>query len=239
MTRVHPTLLYNDFLNCMNESWWRTTRLGLIVTSVVFFTRQFSCAAAALCAFAIKILAVGLTLLNSDMSWLWRFSSLLSLMVQCMGCILMEQVLQDRIFLFVFGGQNATYEDDEQAYKNVYECRIAKQIWIDYWQSGNRIKAIVLLATLDHYDLQNLLIEKDKIEVNLHDLNGSMAFESMALETLTESHTHWPERDNSFRGPPTPQNNTEFEAWPDETDPWCPFSKLTRGDLPSSVLPAL
>merc|ERR1711974_369019 len=76
------------------------------------------------------------------------------------GCVIMEVVLQDRLFLFVFGGQEAMYKDREQAYKNVYECRVARQIWQDYWEKGLRFKAIVLLATFDHYDLQKLLIER-------------------------------------------------------------------------------
>jgi hypothetical protein len=168
MTKVHPSLLYQEFVNYTKESSWRATRLGRISSASVFLLTQFSFGAAALCALAIKIL-VGLKLLDSDLPWFFRLCNLLALMVQCMGCILMEQVLQDRLFLFVFGGQDASYQDDEQAYKNVYQCRIAKQIWMDLWEQGDRwkkLKAIVLLATFDHYDLQKLVIEADDIDLN-------------------------------------------------------------------------
>merc|ERR1712187_654094 len=83
----------------------------------------------------------------------------MSLMNQCVGVVLMEVVLQDRLFLFVFGGQDACYQDDEHALKNVYESRLAREIWNHYWVKGERLKAIVLLATFDHYDLQTLLIK--------------------------------------------------------------------------------
>mmetsp|Transcript_94061 Transcript_94061/g.148716 ORF Transcript_94061/g.148716 Transcript_94061/m.148716 type:complete len:596 (-) Transcript_94061:80-1867(-) len=169
MTKVHPSLLYHELLNYTKESSWRATRLGRISSASVFLLIQFSFGAAALCALAIKILVVGLKLLDPNVAWIVRICNLLALMVQCMGCILMEQVLQDRLFLFVFGGQDATYQDDEQAYKNVYQCRIAKQIWIDLWEHGDRwskLRAIVLLATFDHYDLQKLVIEADDIDLN-------------------------------------------------------------------------
>merc|ERR1712151_231044 len=77
-----------------------------------------------------------------------------------MGCVVMEIVLQDRLFLFAFGGQDAEYRDDEDALKNVYEARLGKQIWSEYWENGYRFKALVLLATFDHYDLQNLMVEE-------------------------------------------------------------------------------
>jgi hypothetical protein len=161
MTRVHPSLLYHEFLNHTNETQWRATKLGRIVSATLFLLQQFSFGAAALCALAIKVLTVGLKLVDPEVSWVFRICSLLALMVQCMGSILMDQVLQERIFLLVFGGQDANYQDDEQAYKNVYNCRLAKQIWLEF----SRIKAVVLLATLDHYDIQKMLIEADDIDL--------------------------------------------------------------------------
>jgi len=158
MAQVHPSLIYNEYLYFVNESSLRGTRWGIVFVSVFFFTKCSACALAAMGAFAIKLLAVSLKLMNPSYSVLYRLGSVAALMNQCMGCVLMEIVLQDRIFLFVFGGQDAMYRDREHAYKNVYECRVAKQIWQDFWRRGRRLQAIVLLATFDHYDLQKLLI---------------------------------------------------------------------------------
>lgn len=170
MTRVHPALLYNGFMDNLNESAWRATLIGMVGSSTCFLVTQILCAVAALCAFAVKILAVGFALLDTEMCHVLRFLVCLSLMVQCMGAVMMEQVLQDRLMLFVFGGIDATYSDDEIAYKNVYESRLFKQIWMEFWRGEaktclqslqQKFKAIVLLATFDHYDLQKLLIEAD------------------------------------------------------------------------------
>ncbi|CAE8629516.1 unnamed protein product [Polarella glacialis] len=119
------------------------------------------CFFAALAAFAVKMLAISLKTVNSSYALWYRMGCVLALMNQCMGCVILEVVLQDRLFLFVFGGPNAEYEDEELAYKNVYECRLVKQIWTQYWEKRDWFRAMVLLATFDHYDLQTLLIKKD------------------------------------------------------------------------------
>merc|ERR1719424_338631 len=107
MIRVHPSILYTGIVDHINESAWRATRVGTIGSLVMFLLAQLLCAVAALCALAVKILAVGFVLLDTRMFWLLRFGSLLAFMVQCMGAIMMEQVLQDRLLLFVFGGPDA------------------------------------------------------------------------------------------------------------------------------------
>merc|ERR1719424_787713 len=78
-----------------------------------------------------------------------------------MGCVLFERVLQDRLFLFIFGGSDTEFREDELALKGVYRCRLAKQIWHEFYVKAPRFrgwKAIVMMATFDHFDLQTLLI---------------------------------------------------------------------------------
>jgi hypothetical protein len=119
-------------MNHLSETHWRATKLGLLLSCIFFFFTKVMCAAAALMAFYVKILAVGMMLIDPSVSKVFTGAALISFMCQCMGCITMEVVLQDRLMLFAFGGQDATYQDDEHAYKHVYECRLAKQIWTDY-----------------------------------------------------------------------------------------------------------
>ena len=102
------------------------------------------CAAASISAFSIKMLAVSFKLVNPAiptwrlhfwsplrLRWL-RIASILATLNQVVGAVYLERVLQersnkvevllmreDRIFLFVFGGRDATYADNELAYRNV------------------------------------------------------------------------------------------------------------------------
>jgi len=160
MARVHPSLIYNEYLHFVSGSFLRGTVHGQVLVALYFAVKCLVCGLAAVGAFTIKLLAVSMKLMNPTYSFINRLGAVLSIMLQCMGCVVVEIVLQDRLFLFVFGGQDAMYEDIEHAYKNVYEARVARQIWKDFWGKGKRLQAIVLLATFDHYDLQRLLIER-------------------------------------------------------------------------------
>jgi len=176
MAKVHPSLVYNEYLTWMNEPpfyyccpWLnlRATRSGNVVLTLMFLLVHAFCLIAALSAFAVKMLAVSLKTVNSSYSMLYRLGSILALLNQVMGCVIMDVLLQDRLFLFVFGGQDSSYEDDELAYKNVYETRLVKQIVDDFWNQGQCFRAVVLLATFDHYDLQRLLIfEKEELQTS-------------------------------------------------------------------------
>eukprot|EP00930_Biecheleria_cincta_P068957 TRINITY_DN56774_c0_g1_i1.p1 TRINITY_DN56774_c0_g1~~TRINITY_DN56774_c0_g1_i1.p1 ORF type:complete len:731 (-),score=123.52 TRINITY_DN56774_c0_g1_i1:78-2270(-) len=171
MARVHPSLVYQEYLEWVSESKEARTTSGYLMTTVAFILTRAFCAAAATAAFAVKVLAVSLKMMNSSYSMAFRLGSVLALLNQVMGCVVIESIVQDRLFLFVFGGQDSNYEDHELAYKNVYETRVVKHILKHYWQEERRFSAIVLLATFDHFDLQRLLIEENE-EVQLADKLG-------------------------------------------------------------------
>jgi len=170
MAKVHPSLIYSEYKAWLVEPpfyslcpWLnlRATKSGTVVLAVLFVLVHVFCLVAALSAFAVKMLAVSFKMVNSSYSLLYRMGSILALLNQVMGCVIIETLLQDRLFLFVFGGQDSCYEDDELAYKNVYETRLVKKILDEFWNTRQYFSAIVLLATFDHYDLQRLLISEN------------------------------------------------------------------------------
>lgn len=159
MSLVHPALLYNHFLECLQtQTLFVGTTHGIVLTSVYFIITRLFIGALALFAFGMKLVSVGLKLIDPSSNLMACTIQVAGLMNQCMGCVLFERVLQDRLFLFIFGGSDTDFKEDELALKGVYWCRLAKQIWEEFWKKGERFKAIVLLMTLDHYDLQMLLI---------------------------------------------------------------------------------
>lgn len=160
-TWVHPSLLYTHFMEHQTQVMCcPRTRLGLVITTLWFVIQRLICAFLAFGAFAMKLLSCGLKLIDPNYSFPVCCFLVFNLMLQVLGGIQLQNVLQDRIFLFIFGGPDAVFEDDEVALRNVYRCRVAKQIWIDFWQKGERFKTIVLMATFDHFDLQRLLVEE-------------------------------------------------------------------------------
>jgi len=161
---VHPSMIATDFLDMQQERLMHRSveqTAGQVLTSVYFFTTRLLLAFLAVVSFATKLLAVCLKLIDPAYRFQVCFVETALLMNQCMGCVLFERVLQDRIFLFIFGGSDTEFREDELALKGVYRCRLAKQIWEHYWTQAewwNKWKGIVMLATLDHFDLQMLLI---------------------------------------------------------------------------------
>lgn len=171
LRHVHPSLIAGDYSECMQQrSWLPGTTLGMLLTTVYFALTRLFLAVLAIGAFAMKLLAVGLKLIDPSYKFLEVFMQSFLLMNQCMGCLLVERLLQDRIFLFIFGGSDTDFREDELALKNVYRCRVAKQIWEEFWVKAKRFqgwKAFVVFMTLDHFDLQMLLIN-DPPETNPH-----------------------------------------------------------------------
>ncbi|CAE7333967.1 unnamed protein product [Symbiodinium pilosum] len=174
MARVHPSLImneYQDWVTSLSERGLmcghRRNTIGYVMLTTSFIVFHAFCATAAVSAFSVKMLAVSFKVVNPDISWWYRLFSILATLNQVMGAVYIDRLLQDRVFLFVFGGRDSTYEDDELAYKNAYMTRLVKEIWLEYWQKGYYFSALVLLATFDHYDLQWLMIEPPEDDENL------------------------------------------------------------------------
>jgi len=171
---VHPSLLASSYYEMLQERQCGcfkkccSSRVAegfqtLLVTLFFVLTRMLV-GAMAVAAFAMKLTAVGLKLTNPKYKFMGCFVSTALLMNQCMGAVMIEHLLQDRIFLFIFGGMDTDFRPDELALKGVYQCRLAKQIWEHYYVNAPRFsgwKAIVVMATLDHFDLQMLLINDE------------------------------------------------------------------------------
>merc|ERR1712130_1091221 len=56
--RVHPQVVYDDYLDSIRESGLRRTRIGIITITLWFITTRLACLVIAVCAFAIKATVV-------------------------------------------------------------------------------------------------------------------------------------------------------------------------------------
>jgi len=159
---VHPSLIATHYLDLIHERYCLPdTVIGTVLLSLYFIITRVLIAVLSVGAFAMKLLSVGLKLIDPKYGLAACFMHSALLMNQVIGCVLFERVLQDRIFLFIFGGSDTDFREDELALKGVYRLRLARQIWEEFYTKAPRFKgwkAIVMLATLDHFDLQMLLI---------------------------------------------------------------------------------
>lgn len=198
MGSVHPALIYNMYLDHVNNAVIYECGMGSIgvkicsgVSKIYWVFTRIVLASLALFAFSMKLLSVGLKLIDPSHGFGACLIAAFGFMNQCMGCVLFERVLQERIFLFIFGGADTDFTEDELALKAVYRCRMAKQIW-EYFRNEKKdlFKAIIMFATLDHYDIQRLLINEE------WELPERMS-QSSRLDTSRSGRSATPTRDNS------------------------------------------
>jgi len=168
---IHPTLLYSQFVNSVEECGCLRTYLGQpgsvgAIQMVWFVFTRLVLGSIAVMAFGVKLIVISSKLVNPSYWWVRSWMEVLALMNNCIGSVRIEQQLQDRLFLFIFGGNDAEFQDDERALRNVYRCRVTKQIWKEFWiEKREFFKAIAFLTTLNHYDLQTLLIEDTSVHI--------------------------------------------------------------------------
>lgn len=165
ISAVHPALIYTKYLELQNHSCLsHSSSTGPALTAIWFLVSRTAAAVLAVQAFAVKLTSTGLKLMNPRYQFSACMFSTIGLLNQVVGCVQFERVLQDRLFLFIFGGADTAYKEDELALRNCYRTRIAKTIWEEYWvQKRDPVKTICLLSTLDHYDLQRLILDEDRV----------------------------------------------------------------------------
>eukprot|EP00928_Gymnodinium_smaydae_P067972 TRINITY_DN5100_c0_g1_i1.p1 TRINITY_DN5100_c0_g1~~TRINITY_DN5100_c0_g1_i1.p1 ORF type:complete len:528 (-),score=21.21 TRINITY_DN5100_c0_g1_i1:45-1628(-) len=164
MAHVHPSILYHDYTETRRLGGYRNSFYFSCWINLKFLSSRLASLAIGLSAFAVKVLALQCKLLDPSEYAIVQIALVFVLMSQCMGSVRFESVLQNRIFLFVFGGREVDYQDKEAALCNVYKCSIAQRMWNMYWKRGERLKAIVMISTLDHFDLQKLILDCDGSE---------------------------------------------------------------------------
>merc|ERR1712137_312373 len=98
---------------------------------------------------------------QGSMLFTWFYTC--SFLNQCMGIVYLDDILQERLFLFIFGGADAEFQDEERVLKHVYMARLMRACWNAFGDGFlARGKGFLMMTTLDHYDIQKLIINEDE-----------------------------------------------------------------------------
>eukprot|EP00403_Amphidinium_massartii_P044160 CAMPEP_0178468748 /NCGR_PEP_ID=MMETSP0689_2-20121128/53076_1 /TAXON_ID=160604 /ORGANISM="Amphidinium massartii, Strain CS-259" /LENGTH=325 /DNA_ID=CAMNT_0020095807 /DNA_START=55 /DNA_END=1032 /DNA_ORIENTATION=- len=166
LRHVHPSLIADGLSDWMREfpgeRSWRRHGLAFgtfILTRIAYLIFGIG-------ALAVKTASVGLHLTHPEGHPVAALLLILAFTNQVMGIIVLDVVLQKRIFLFIFGGMDAEFEDDERSLKHAYLAALMRQIAKDVSNNfqGSRMdffQALIMVATFDHYDLQKLVLDED------------------------------------------------------------------------------
>jgi len=163
---VHPSLVYDHFVDAISDPFFGKSSLATAVQVLYFLSYTACFTMFGILAFAVKMIRVSAQFSDPHSGQLWCLFYVMAFLNQVMGIVILDTVLQERVFLIVFGGDDADMDHDERALKLVYLARVARAIWRHYWEDSEggfkeRLQAVVMLLTFDHVDLQKLLIRED------------------------------------------------------------------------------
>mmetsp|Transcript_15951 Transcript_15951/g.29198 ORF Transcript_15951/g.29198 Transcript_15951/m.29198 type:complete len:98 (+) Transcript_15951:18-311(+) len=74
----------------------------------------------------------------------------------------LDELLQDRLFLFIFGGSKCHLSHQDRALQRAYFAAVMRQICWDF--RAERFKAVVLMTTFNHEDLQRLVLSEENLQ---------------------------------------------------------------------------
>jgi len=159
MRLVHPALVTQQMVNFLQEHSEQLRPLYI----VIFILTRVLCLVFGVIAFALKLLDVGIQIMHPNGSSIFTLFVTCSFLNQCMGIVYLDDVLQQRLFLFIFGGSDAEFQDEERVLKHVYMARLMRACWGVFGDDLlGRVKGFLLVTTMDHYDIQKLIISEDE-----------------------------------------------------------------------------
>ena len=88
--------------------------------------------------------------------------NILGFLNQALQIVDVEDARQDRLFLFIFGGEDVVLQPHEMERRNAYLARLMNVIYEVYGEEMKRpMLAVSLMVTFNHEDLQRLVIYED------------------------------------------------------------------------------
>jgi len=108
--------------------------------------------------FLVKYRTTSEFILAQDMS----INNLLAAVVllnQILGVVQVAWVIRDRLFRFVFGGQDGVMDPEEKVRMNTWNALVAQRIWQKY---TNPFDKVALLLTFCDDDFQRMALEEDQ-----------------------------------------------------------------------------
>merc|ERR1712190_517870 len=91
----------------------------------------------------------------------YRYDSILAITIflfQMLNVVNLNWFVRERLFIFIFGGQDGNLDNEEAARADVWNALIAKRIYahFGFW------KFLVVMLGFDDYDFQMLVLEIDE-----------------------------------------------------------------------------
>ena len=143
----------------------------------VFVLKKLMCLVVGIDAFLFKV-RVAYSDIHKHELGPWSFLSLTMFIVQVLGIVQLSIFVRDRIFLFIFGGEDSIMQPAERALKNIWLAMVVRKLY----QLFEWPEATAILMTFDEDDFQKLVLNENG------DIHESLMSTSVgSWDPLTES----------------------------------------------------
>merc|ERR1711879_57399 len=96
----------------------------------------------------------------------WQVGLLFGFVNQAFGITQVAHVETDRLFLFIFGGEDAKMQAGELDRQEAYLARVVytilNDLWCDDLPRQRMFKRAIALVSLTHIDVQSLVLDEDE-----------------------------------------------------------------------------
>jgi len=175
---VHPNLILTNLRDSIKEPIFGEGTAGRLIQLSMFLSYAIVAAWIGTLSFVVKVVEATVMLSYLDANRFLSLCYVFGFLNQCLGIVMIDQVLHNRVMLFIFGGETVDISHDERVMRKVYIARCAKSLCDTYLKKDSsmieRMRGITILCTFNHRDIQKLILNedwlaKDNIERDLFD----------------------------------------------------------------------
>mmetsp|Transcript_46820 Transcript_46820/g.100119 ORF Transcript_46820/g.100119 Transcript_46820/m.100119 type:complete len:530 (-) Transcript_46820:60-1649(-) len=163
---AHPALLWSKFQLHMARPFFGSAVWAKTAQAAYFVATRCMAGLLGILAFGVKLAFVSVYLylpIGDRDHWFanffWRWSVVLTLLLQTMGCVLLERVLRWRVMLLIVG---AKVDTEGSLIHRVYMARVTQAVHAEYLEKGRIVSFLSLMMTFDDRDVQRLLIDENE-----------------------------------------------------------------------------
>lgn len=197
----------------MRESLGKATtlfdRIEAVWPMVTYLTKLMLCLVVGFDAFLVKYRMAAAYIDREQFDFQCAFSAFIFLF-QILGVVNLNWFVRERLFIFIFGGEDGNLEQGEKARWDVWNALIAREIYRKF----SFVKATIVMLSFDDYDFQMLVLDDngkgDKMQMKTNHqttLHGphSLPMELQGDGLLSRTASSLGRQTHSVAQPDTPQ----------------------------------
>lgn len=167
---VLPIRLSEDFRKVVAGAFERRSMATSVRVLSFFVLKRAVCAIIGFDAFLVKF-RITAHYVEADVPTISAVLGAGNFLMQLMGVVKMGRLLQRRLFVFVFAGEDSVMQEQEEQRMKFYHALLAQKIWE---KSSSFLHFSVIMLNFSDYDFQKLVLNQTKTtQSSMSEASGS------------------------------------------------------------------